>query len=183
MNQHLREVKHEKDCIYSHFSLSYYPLSDLAACATFQPFNHSYVRKFRRELMNSYSCIDEFEIKIGYGGSLVVDCKLQEDTEYELASEIYQLVTEFVCTQEVVDDYLDVIGANFDYEHNGEPIVMAVGMRGQIKLGFCIGTDPREKHFFYDLEFYESIEGEEYPVDIYSGFPGWPEEYSALPEF
>ncbi len=140
---------------------------NLAACATFQPFNHSYVRKFRRELMNSYSCIDEFGMKIGYGDSLVVECRLQEDTEYELANEIYQCVTAFICTDEIVDDYFDAIDEIW----------------GQIKLSFGVGTDPQQKHFNYTHSIYKGIENEEYNADFYSDFGGWPEEYSELPEF
>ena len=146
-------------------------LVSVAGCATFEKFNPSYVKEFRRELKSEYDCYESLEIKIGFGDTLLVHCYC-DDSDRSEALELEKKLMDFLCERQLVEDYLDAINAPFGYDPPPESY-RDINLSPKISLSFYIGSQRQNRTlpFTHDEETDEL--GYTHIVHVYDGFPGY----------
>ncbi len=150
-------------------------ISLFSGCATFDKFNPDYVRELRTHLKAEYSHFKSLDMKIGYGETLVVTCRVDEAAPADEAEEIYWAVADILCSRELVEDFLAAIDAPYGYDAP-ETAHESVDFIPKYSLDFYRG----EERDHTELEFTsrETVfsYGYEHLAYVYRGFPGWPIE-------
>lgn len=154
-------------------------LSLFSACATFASFNPQYVKDFRKELNSGYACFESLELSIGYGDDLLVECRVDEDTGFSQADDIYGKLISLLSSEELINDYLSAIDYACGYAPPEEPYE-SVEATPEIIVDFYIG----DEHYGVGLLLYaqETVDSHDYEhtAYVYYGFPGWPEDKTNL---
>lgn len=147
------------------------------SCATYDSFDPPYIKSFRKEMKKDYDCFECLSLEIDNGNRLIVECHTSDSingvSRRAEAWGIHDQLVILLSSEELIDDYLNVIEAGYTFSAPTVP-VESVNPGPEIILSFYVGNQRHTTSVPFAVAEHSEENGYSHTVYVYYGFPGWP---------